>query len=31
MGVQAFMEAIDHPVANILREGIEAFKEPSDD
>ena len=31
MGVQAFMEAIDHPVANILREGIEAFKEPSSD
>ena len=30
MGVQAFMEAIDHPVANILREGIEAFKEPND-
>ena len=29
MGVEALMEAIDHPVANVLRAGIEAFKEPS--
>jgi hypothetical protein len=30
MGVQALMEVIDHPVANVLREGIEAFREPTD-
>lgn len=29
MGVEALMEAIDHPVANVLRAGVEAFKEPS--
>ena len=29
MGIEALMEAIDHPVANVLRAGIEAFKEPS--
>ncbi len=28
MGVEAFMELIDHPVANVLRAGIEGFKEP---
>lgn len=28
MGIEAVMQAIDHPLANILREGIEAFKEP---
>ncbi len=31
MGVEALMEAIDHPVANVLRAGIEAFKEPTDE
>ncbi len=30
MGVQVLMEAIDHPVANVFREGIEAFQEPTD-
>ncbi len=28
MGIEAFMEAIDHPVANVLRAGIEAYREP---
>lgn len=28
MGIEAFMQAIDHPVANVLRAGVEAFKEP---
>ena len=27
MGVEAFMEAIDHPIANVFRAGIEAFRE----
>lgn len=27
MTVEAFMQMINHPVANILREGLEAFKE----
>ena len=31
MGVQALIELINHPVANILQEGIKVFKEPSDD
>ena len=29
MGIEAFMEAIDHPVANVLRAGIEAYREPN--
>lgn len=29
IGIEAFMEAIDHPVANVLRAGIEAYQEPS--
>ena len=30
MGVEALMEAIDHPVANVLRAGIEGFREPAE-
>ena len=30
MGVEAFMEAIDHPVANVLRAGVEKWKEPGE-
>jgi phosphoenolpyruvate-protein kinase (PTS system EI component) len=29
MSVEALMQLIDHPVASILREGIERFREPS--
>jgi phosphoenolpyruvate-protein kinase (PTS system EI component) len=29
MSLEALMQLIDHPVANILREGIENFREPS--
>ena len=29
MGVEAFMEGIDHPVANILRAGMDGFKKPN--
>ncbi len=29
MSVEAFMELIDHPVANVLRAGIEAYREPN--
>ena len=29
MGIEAFMEAIDHPIANVLRAGIEAYREPN--
>ncbi len=29
MSVEALMQLIDHPVANILREGIESFREAS--
>ena len=29
MSLEALMQLIDHPVANILREGIERFREPS--
>lgn len=28
MSLEALMQLIDHPVANILREGIERFREP---
>jgi hypothetical protein len=27
MGIEAFMQAINHPIAHILRAGIEGFKE----
>ncbi|MEM9272108.1 MAG: hypothetical protein AAGA80_03955 [Cyanobacteria bacterium P01_F01_bin.143] len=26
MGIEAFMEAIDHPIANVLRAGIEVYQ-----
>ncbi|WP_293342196.1 MULTISPECIES: hypothetical protein [unclassified Microcoleus] len=29
MSVEALMQAINHPVASVLRAGLEAFKEPS--
>lgn len=29
MSLEALMQLIDHPVANIMREGIERFREPS--
>lgn len=29
MGVEALMQTIDHPVANVFRAGLEKFKEPS--
>ena len=28
VSVEAFMEAIDHPLANVVRAGIEAYREP---
>ena len=29
MTVEAFMEAIDHPLANVVRAGIEGYRKPN--